>query len=125
MRAAAAADVTEVVGAPPGNAPLPESVVTPTMPVIEPPDTVERAHRALAEVRRWMDEPPVRDEVGRPRSRRAAAAARATAPPLSIGTIEVTVEAAPSPRPVPAAPPPPPPRRAGRDVVPRDYLRGW
>jgi len=85
-----------------------------------PPDPAERAHRALAEVRRWMEEPP-------PRARRAATASAATADPgVSIGTIEVTVEEAPAPRPVPAvAPPPPVPRRAGRDVVPRDYLRGW
>jgi len=42
--------VTEVVGAPLGTAPLQETVVAPAPPVTEPPDTAERAHRALAEV---------------------------------------------------------------------------
>jgi hypothetical protein len=93
--------------------------------VTESQDTTERTHRALAEVRRWLEEPSGRREADRPRPRRAKSAAAITELPLSIGTIEVTVEAAPAPQAAPPAPPPPPPRRAGRDVVPRDYLRGW
>lgn len=108
--------------APPGTPTRPEAVAQAQITAL--PDPAERAHRALAEVRRWIEEPPSRP---RPRARHAAtASAVAGEPGLSIGTIEVTVEEAPAPRPSHAvAPPPPPPRRAGRDVVPRDYLRGW
>jgi hypothetical protein len=120
-RMAPAETMDDAVGPPPPKTPTRGADVVMDAPVAEPS---ERAHRALAEVRRWMEEPPRRREADRPR--RATPAAGIPEPSLSIGTIEVTVEAAPTPQPVPAvAPTSPPPRRAGRDVVPRDYLRGW
>jgi len=104
-----------------------------------PRDGEARVHAALTEVRRWIQEPagdardddlPLRREGHAPRRPsdappQARAAVSEARTELSIGTIQVTVEepaAAPARRaPRPAAAP----RRAGRDTVPRDYLRGW
>jgi hypothetical protein len=118
---APAVDAADPASPRPRTAPTQEAEGVVKAPVNEP---TERARRALAEVRRWMEEPPRSRDPDRPP--RAPFAVTVAEPPLSIGTIEVTVEAAPAPRPPPAvAPPPRPARRAGRDVVPRDYLRGW
>lgn len=101
-----------------------------------PATPAERVHQALAEVRQWMEQPAVASD---PADRPAPAAAPARAPTpeassatitearteLSIGTIEVTVEETPAPTAPRARPAAPAPRPPVRDIVPRDYLRGW
>jgi hypothetical protein len=102
-------------------------------------------HEVLAEVRRWIEQPapaaeppplpatPLRriaERTASPRPRRSPAATRGTpdaTTELSIGTIEVTVEEAAAPVAALAPRPPaqPVPARAGREIVPSDYLRGW
>jgi hypothetical protein len=118
---ASAEVVADAVSQQPPTPPTSEAEDVGEAPEIEPS---ERARHAIAEVRRWIEEPPRRRDADRPRS--ATSAAGTPEPSLSIGTIEVTVEAAATQRIAPAAAPPPPPAQpAGRDVVPRDYLRGW
>jgi hypothetical protein len=135
--ASQAAEATRPLPADESRGLAPGPSAAPPQVAAAPTTAAERVHRALVEVRQWMEQPPAdhqrddsREPIATPARRRPARAAPTTAisearTELSIGTIAVTVEEPPAAAPRRPKPAAPAPRAPVREIVPRDYLRGW